>query len=118
VRSADAPPRTVVVVVCGPLRPGMAQRLLDGVGALLQAGGATRLVCELGAAGRPDLALLELLARLQLLARGRGAQLVVSGASAHLAGLAALCGLEVLGQAEASEQRRVQEVVDVRDPSG
>jgi hypothetical protein len=117
VRSADAPPRTVVVVVFGPLGPGVAQRLLDGVGSLLQGGGATRLVCELGAAGLPDLTLLEALARLQLLARGGGAQLVVCGASAHLVGLAALCGLEVLGQAEATEQRRVQEVVDVRDPS-
>ena len=70
--------------------------------------------------GPVDLGVLDVLARLALAARRGGARLEVRGGE-DLAGLVRLTGLglvvQPLGQAEAGEQRGVEEVVDVLDPS-
>lgn len=70
-----------------------------------------RVVVEVS--GDVDLRVVDALARLQLAARRSGATLVVRGcALLELAGL-----VEVIGQAEAGEERLgVEEVVDVGDP--
>jgi hypothetical protein len=77
--------------------------------------------------GPPDLAIMDVLARLQLVARRHGCSVRVSGACADLVELLDLVGLrelltgEGLGieagrQPEGGEQARVQEVVEPGDP--
>jgi hypothetical protein len=73
-------------------------------------------------AHRPDLALVEALARLQLGARRRGGRLRLSNVSDELRGLLELVGLdrvlavEARRQSELGEQLGVDEVVQPRDP--
>jgi hypothetical protein len=73
-------------------------------------------------ARRPDLALVEALARLQLGARRRGERLRLGNVSDELRGLLELVGLaDVLAleprrEPEELEQLRVDEVVQPRDP--
>jgi hypothetical protein len=69
--------------------------------------------------GHPDLAAVELLARLRLASGRAGRDLVVRELSGRLAGLLELSGLrrEVRGQPEELEERPiVQEEVEPRDP--
>ena len=74
-------------------------------------------------ADRPDLALVDALARLHLSARRCGWALRVVDASPVLCGLLGLVGLadvlalEPLGQAELREQLGVEEVVQPGDPA-
>lgn len=64
-----------------------------------------------------DVALVDELARLQLAARQIGCAIAIQEAAADLRELLDLCGLvEVLGQAEAGEERGVEEVVMTDDP--
>lgn len=78
------------------------------------------VVCRLEAQ-RPDLALVDALARLQLDARRAGRRVCVTDASAALQDLLQLLGLadvfvgEPRGQAEGGEQLGVDEVVQPRD---
>lgn len=73
-------------------------------------------------ARRPDLALVEALARLQLLARRRGWRLCVRDVPEELHGLAELVGLaDGLGlepgrEPERGEQLEIEEVVQADDP--
>ena len=72
------------------------------------------VVCELPTV--PDLAAVDTVARLRLLAVRLGVRLVVLPDPAgvlELSGLSALLCGDPRGQPEAGEQRRVQEVVDV-----
>jgi hypothetical protein len=70
----------------------------------------------------PDLALVEALARLQLTARRRGAQVSLRNVSDELRALLELVGLadvlavEARRQTELGEQLRVEEVLQPRDP--
>ena len=65
--------------------------------------------------GRPDLAVVDELARLQLTAKRLGCSVRLAGQCADLVGLLELTGLgevlEVVREAEGSEQVRVEEVV-------
>jgi hypothetical protein len=76
---------------------------------------------RLGAA-RPDLGVVDGLARLQLALRRRGARLRLRGAPPELAGLLRLCGLDAAvgaqppGQAELGEEPGEEEVVQPGDP--
>jgi hypothetical protein len=64
------------------------------------------------------LPVIDVLARLRLVARREGAELAITGSCAELVELVGLSeALEVLGEAEPREQRGVEEVVDVRDPT-
>ena len=71
---------------------------------------------------KPDLALVDALVRMRLVARRRGCRLLLRDPSEELRELLALVGLaEVLGvepgrQAELGEQRGVEEVVQPGDP--
>lgn len=102
--------KAVVVEVRGPLGPGGSRLLCEQVRRLLQDGNVT---CDLQ--GTADLGVVDALARIALMAKGLGRQVCLSGDDG---GLLALTGLEVIRQAEAREQVRVEEVVDVLDPSG
>jgi hypothetical protein len=79
------------------------------------------VVGDLGAQ-RPDLALIDALARMQLCARRRGWALQLRDVSEDLRGLLELVGLtEPLGlearrQAELGEQVGIEEVMQPRDP--
>lgn len=85
------------------------------------------VVVDVGGYQKPDLALVDVLARLRLVAGRLGAGLVVLGASPELEQLLALVGLlavvplhpaessELRGEPEAREQPGVEEVVDVAD---
>jgi hypothetical protein len=83
--------------------------------------GTEKVVGRLDAC-RPDLALVDALARLQLVARGRGRRLCVRDPTAELSGLLALVGLtDALGveprrQAEVGEVLGPDEVVQPGDP--
>ena len=91
-------------------------------------GYADVLACDVGRLGA-DLATVDALARLQLLARRRGCHLELLGASRELRDLLELAGLAhvvpvsggsalgVGGQAEQGEQLGVEERGDARDPS-
>lgn len=68
-------------------------------------------MCQLS--GNVDLGVVHALARITLMAKRLGAHVSLLGDDQ---GLLAMTGLEVLRQAEASEQGGVQEVVDVLDP--
>jgi hypothetical protein len=70
-----------------------------------------RAVVTVHVHGEPDLAVVDLLARLQLLARRGLVDVRITGAEELLE----LVGLEALGEPEAREERRVEEVVDVDD---
>lgn len=124
-------PRTVVVVVRGPMSAAGVRRLCDHVRVLLLHGDAQVVTCDLGSLGTPDLGIVDTLARLQLTARRAGGRIRVRRATAEVQRLLALVGLAELvpacaglgaagvgGQPEAGEHRRVEEVVDVADPAG
>lgn len=123
-------PRTVVVVVGGPIAAAGVRRLCDHVRALLERGDAQVVTCDLGGFDTPDLGIVDALARPQLTARRVGGRIRVRTAGAEvlllliLAGLADVVpacvglGAGVGGEPEAGEHCRVQEVVDVADPPG
>jgi STAS domain len=87
-----------------------------------------RVVVDVGGYRKPDLVLVDVLARLRLVAGRRGARLVVLGASPELEQLLAFVGLlavvplqaektsELRREPEAREQPGVEEVVDMGDP--
>jgi hypothetical protein len=88
-----------------------------------------RVVVDVGGYRKPDLVLVDVLARLRLVAGRVGASLVVLGASPELEQLLALVGLraivplpsressELRREPEAREQPGVEKVVDVGDPA-
>lgn len=73
---------------------------------------------ELGGPGRPDLAAVDVLARLQLAARRAGGRIRLVAVSPELAELLDLAGLrrEVGGQPEGGEEVGVEEGVVLDDP--
>ncbi len=128
-------PGAVLVEVRAPLAVGEPADLAARVRALLRCG-AGRVVCRVS--GPVDLGVVDALARLRLEASRSGAGWRMTGCAdlaglLRVTGLGQLCGAgaapgtrperselpgsEPVGQAEAGEQRRIEEVVDVRDPS-
>lgn len=81
-------PRTVVVVVRGPIAAAGVRRLCDHVRALLERGDAQVVTCDLGGFDTPDLGIVDALARLQLTARRVGGRIRVRTAGAEVAALA------------------------------
>lgn len=83
--------------------------------------GSERVVGSLDAC-RPDLALIDALARLQLVAHRRGDRVRVRDPSAELHGLLELCGLagalgvEPCRETELGEELGVDEVMEPGDP--
>src|SRR5215212_1833832 len=83
-----------VLVIAGPIAcadvPGLSAR----VTALLGAGGARVVVCDVAALGRPDAATVGALARLQLTARRLGGRIRLRHASPELRELLSFLGLD------------------------
>jgi len=92
-----APPgggRTVTLPIAGPLGRAQLPALYARTCALLAAGGADMLCCELDANVAADAVAVDALARLALAARRHGVPVCLSGASDELLALVALIGLE------------------------
>ena len=113
---------TVVLRVRGPVRPGDADRLCDRLRALRSDGPCVVVHVR----GAVDLGVVDVLARLQLVARRSDGSARLRVVADGLDDLLALTGLqdvlslrvEPRGQAEAGEQPGVEEVVDVRHLPG
>ncbi|MFF9816796.1 STAS domain-containing protein [Streptomyces sp. NPDC014006] len=114
---ATIPP---VLALAGPVTRDEVTGLCDDVRALLEAGGAGVVVCDVGALGPPGLAAVDLLARLQLTARRAGGRIRLRDPDPALAALLDLVGLrfELEGQPEQREPAlHVQEAVEPGDPA-
>ncbi len=86
-------PRTVVLVVDGPLTPADLPALYDRACRLMDRRGVARVLCEVGPRVAADGVAIEALARLQLVARRRGLRVALRYASRELVDLLALAGL-------------------------
>jgi ABC-type transporter Mla MlaB component len=87
-------PRTIVLVIGGPIGRSDVLCLSERARALLDEGGVDLLVCDVGGLRRPDLVAVEALARLQLTARRRGARVLLAHACPALLDLLAYVGLD------------------------
>ncbi|MFI8190590.1 STAS domain-containing protein [Streptomyces sp. NPDC085946] len=109
-----------VLVLPGPVTRDEAGALSDQVQALLRAGGAGVVVCDVAGLGPPGLAAVDLLARLQLAARRAGGRIRLRDPAPSLRALLDLVGLsfEVEGQPEQREPALgVEEAVEPGDPA-
>jgi hypothetical protein len=113
--------RVVVVRVHGPVSPGRAGLLYERLQAHLVERDPVCVVCRVQ--GYADLSVLDVLARIVLMAARRHAAVRVTSTRGDLPGLLALTGLASVisyelergGQPETCEDRGVEEVVDVDD---
>ena len=120
----DGAAEVVVVRVHAPVSRARARGLCERLEARLTAQDPVCVVCHVQ--GFADLSVLDLLARIALMASRRHAALRVTSACGDLPGLLALTGLagvitlelERGGQAEPGEEGGVEEVVDVDDLPG
>jgi ABC-type transporter Mla MlaB component len=97
-------PQTVAFVIRGPIARADLPGLSDRVCELLRASAAEVVLCDV-CGMEADAVTVDVLARLQLLARRHGCQVRLRGASSELCGLIAFMGLEnvlCVGGAEAS----------------
>ncbi|GHB43386.1 hypothetical protein GCM10010377_37670 [Streptomyces viridiviolaceus] len=107
-----------VLVLPGPVSRGELPRLCDEVRALLEAGRAGVVVCDVGGLGPPGLAVVDLLARLELTARRAGGRIRLRDPDPALHALLDLVGLrfETEGQPEQREPPLgVEEAVEPGD---
>jgi ABC-type transporter Mla MlaB component len=128
-----AGPRTLVLVVDGPITPVDIPGLCERVRVLLESSEAEHIHCDVSALTDPDAAAVDALARLQLTAQRLGRRIRLRHACFELQELLALTGLadvvplctgctelplEPEGQAEQREQTRgIEEEADPADPS-
>jgi ABC-type transporter Mla MlaB component len=89
-------PRTIVLVIGGPIGRSDVLGLAERARALLDEGGTDLLVCDVRGLQRPDLVAIEALARLQLTARRRGARVLLAHASPALLDFLAYAGLDAV----------------------
>jgi hypothetical protein len=119
-------PGVIVVRVHGPVTRERAQRLYERLDAELVRRNAVCVVCLVG--GPADMSVVDVLARISLIASRRQAAIRVKTPCSDLGNLLALTGLasvvsieleslglERCGKAEAGEEGGVEEVVDVDD---
>lgn len=85
---------TVVVVLVAPLGPGDTCALCRRLDLLLAGDGVHTVVCDVGAVACPDLAAVDAVARLHLVARRRGHRLRLVHAERTLRELLLLVGLD------------------------
>ncbi|SMF13818.1 ABC-type transporter Mla maintaining outer membrane lipid asymmetry, MlaB component, contains STAS domain [Streptomyces sp. Amel2xC10] len=92
-----------VLVLTGPVTRDRAAGLVDEVRGLV--GGAGVVVCDVGGVGPPGLAVVDLLARLQLAARRAGGRILLRAPDPALRALLDLVGIpvEVEGEVEEGE---------------
>ncbi|WP_159046214.1 STAS domain-containing protein [Streptomyces sp. MMG1121] len=109
-----------VLVLPGPVSRDQVPGLCDDLRALLAATGAPVVVCDAGGLGPPGLAVVDLLARLELTARRAGGRIRLRDPDPALHALLDLVGLrfQVQGQAEEGEPALgVEEAVETGDPA-
>jgi anti-anti-sigma regulatory factor len=124
-------PPAVLVLGRAPDTPAELERLCERLRELVRRSGPGPVTVDVGAAHRPDLALVEALARLRLTARRLGRGMRLRNAGGELAELLAWAGLDDVltapatlrvepgGEAEQGEQPLgVQEGVEPGDPPG
>ena len=94
-----------VLVLAGPVTRDDVPGLCDDARTLLHATGAGVVVCDVAGLGPPELATVDLLARLELAARRAGGRMRLRDPTPALHALLDLVGLrfEVEGQAEQRE---------------
>src|SRR5712691_152327 len=109
-------PRTIVLLLGGPLLPGDIPSLCDHARELFEGSVGDFVVCDVGAVVDPDATTVDALARLQLTAKRCGRRLRLRRASSELRDLLGLMGfgdvvpcgpdllLEPRGQAEERKQ--------------
>jgi anti-anti-sigma regulatory factor len=109
-----------VLVLPDAVSPQELSRLCDEVRALLETTGSPVVVCDVGGLGPPGLAVVELLARLELTARRAGGRIRLRDPGQALQALLHLTGLgfETEGQPEQREPPPgVEEAVETGDPA-
>ena len=124
-------PRSIVLLIGGPIARADGPALAESARALLAGSGTDTLVCDVGAVVRADLAAVDALARVQLAARRLGCRMLLQRASPELRELLAYAGLtealplrpalrlEPQRQPEEREERlRVEEEREPGDPPG
>ncbi|MFD4263216.1 STAS domain-containing protein [Streptomyces sp. NPDC058534] len=107
-----------VLVLPGSVSRGETPRLCDEARALLEATRAGVIVCDVGGLGSPGLAVVDLLARLELTARRAGGRIRLRDPDPALHALLDLVGLrfETEGQVEEREPPLgVEEAVEPGD---
>ncbi|MBY8841676.1 STAS domain-containing protein [Streptomyces sp. SP2-10] len=112
--------KPAVLVLPGPVRPDEVAGWCADVRALLEDGGTGVVVCDVGGLGPPGLAVVDLLARLELTARRAGGRIRLRDADPALHALLGLVGLrfQVEGQVEEREPALgVEEAVETGDPA-
>lgn len=121
-------PRTVVLVVDGPIPRGAVPALCEQVRSLLVTRRADLVTCDVAALAPADATAIDALARLQLTARRLGRAIRLRDAPDELRDLLTLTGLrdslplcaglrtQAHRQIEQREQFRIDEEVDPADP--
>ncbi|MFH8977250.1 STAS domain-containing protein [Streptomyces sp. NPDC017890] len=107
-----------VLVLPGPVSRGETPRLCDEVRALMESTRARVVVCDVGGLGPPGLAVVDLLARLELTARRAGGRIRLRDPDPALHSLLDLVGLRFETERQV-EQREpplgVEEAVEPGD---
>ncbi|MFC4499747.1 MULTISPECIES: STAS domain-containing protein [Streptomyces] len=97
-------PKTLpVLTLTGPVTHDRVAGLADEVRGLLEARGGGVVVCDVGGVGPPGLAVVELVARLQLAARRAGGHVRLRAPDPALRALLHLVGLPVEMEGDAEE---------------
>lgn len=121
-------PRTVVLVMSGPVAQQDVLRLCRRVRTLLEGCDADLIICDVGVLDEPDAVTVDVLARLQLTAQRLGRRVRLLNACGALQDLLSVTGLsdvvpcgeldlETRGEAEQWEPTRsVEEEADPADP--
>lgn len=102
--------RPAVIAVNAPISPGAAKEILRQAKTLLVSRGYGEIICDVS--GRPDLSLIDVLARLALLTQRSHACLrirAVGSSGEALAELLALTGLECVNRLQAGRQAEAGE---------
>ncbi|MFC9908898.1 STAS domain-containing protein [Streptomyces sp. NPDC059862] len=108
------------IVLAGPVTRDEVTGLCEDVRGLLEASGASVVVCDVGGLGPPGLAAVDLLARLELAAKRAGGRIRLRDPDPALHALLDLVGLrfEMEGQPEQREPALgVEETVEPGDPA-
>ena len=87
-------PRSVVLVLDGPMTPGSVGSLCGRLADVVRATGVDLVTCDVAGLAHPSAADVDAVARLQLTARRLGRSIRLRHASSRLRELLHLCGLQ------------------------
>ncbi|MEU2424585.1 STAS domain-containing protein [Streptomyces sp. NPDC007851] len=109
-----------VLTLSGPVARDEVPGLCDDVRALLRGSGPRVVVCDVGGLGPPGLAVVDLLARLELTARRAGGRIRLRDPDPALRSLLRFVGLRIQLEGEVEEREPalgVEEEVEPGQPS-